>query len=190
MAPLALDRIPIELIEIIVEFLGFQDLCALRLTARSISGKSSNGRFRENFKSKTLHIAKAPLEDFARVTQPGQQLTLQHYAVPNPGDSDGCFGLLVQGMENLRINTSHGCLVSLSLSLRGIKDSEYEGYDAAAKLFEHSMLALSNSKLPVQMLDIFAKDYPRGCALACGEIMAVVEKTDLSSSFRGCKNYV
>ncbi|KAB8236591.1 uncharacterized protein BDW43DRAFT_267241, partial [Aspergillus alliaceus] len=197
MAPLTFDSIPIELIETIIGFLEFQDLCALRLTAHSISAKSSNGQFRENLKSKKLHIAKDPLEDFARFTQPGQvgcllqQLTLYDYAVANPGDSDRCLNaakLLVRGMENLRNNTTHGCLVSLSLSLHGLMDSEpKEAYDAAAKLFELVMLALSSSKLPVRMLDIFAKDFPSGCALACGEIMAIMEKTDLSFSFRECK---
>ncbi|KAE8402490.1 hypothetical protein BDV37DRAFT_284625 [Aspergillus pseudonomiae] len=195
MAPLTLDSLPMELIETVINFLDFQDLCALRLTAHGISAKSSNGRFRQNLKSKRLHIAQAPLEDFAHFTQPGQvgcalqHLTLSDFGVANA--SDKCLEaakLLVQGMENLRQNTSHGGLVSLSLSLHEPIDSELEEAEhATAKLFDLVMLALSNSKLSVQIVDIFAKCFPIRCALACGEIMAVMEKADLSSTFRECK---
>ncbi|KNG84346.1 hypothetical protein ANOM_009492 [Aspergillus nomiae NRRL 13137] len=195
MAPLTLDSLPMELIETVVNFLDFQDICALRLTAHGISAKSSNGRFRQNLKSKKLHIAQAPLEDFAHFTQPGQvgcvlqHLTLSDFGVANA--SDKCLEaakLLVQGMENLRQNTSHGGLVSLSLSLHELIDSELEEAEhATAKLFDLVMLALSNSKLSVQIVDIFAKCFPIRCALACGEIMAVMEKADLSSTFRECK---
>ncbi|KAE8148860.1 hypothetical protein BDV25DRAFT_168182 [Aspergillus avenaceus] len=195
MATLTLNSLPMELVETVINFLDFQDLCALRLTAHGISAKSSNGRFRQNLKSKKLHIAQAPLEDFAHFTQPGQvgcvlqHLTLSDFGVAN--ESDKCLEaakLLVQGMENLRQNTSHGGLVSLSLSLHEPIDSELEEAEhATAKLFDLVMLALGNSKLPVQIVDIFAKCFPIRCALACGEIMALMEKADLSSTFRECK---
>ncbi|KAE8330232.1 hypothetical protein BDV39DRAFT_170910 [Aspergillus sergii] len=63
-----------------------------------------------------------------------------------------------------------------------------------AKLFEITMLALSRSKLPVQMLDTFANSCSHLilslCALVCGDIMAILKKANMSSSFRGCKNYL
>ncbi|KAB8276493.1 hypothetical protein BDV30DRAFT_206180 [Aspergillus minisclerotigenes] len=95
-------------------------------------------------------------------------------------------------MKNLRNNTSHGCLVFRSLSLQGLEDADPDdGYEAEAKLFEITMLALSSSKLPVQMLDIFADSCshltPSLCALVCCKIMATMNKVNLSSSFRGCK---
>ncbi|QRD87347.1 hypothetical protein F9C07_2101279 [Aspergillus flavus] len=115
--------------------------------------------------------------------------------MPNSEDFDGSFDavkLLVQGMENLRNNTSHGCLVSLSLSLHGLEDTDPDDrYEAEAKLVEITMLALSSSKLPVQMLDIFTDSCSHLtsslCALVCGEIMATMKKVNLSSSFRGCQ---
>lgn len=102
--------------------------------------------------------------------------------MPNSEDSVGSFDavkLLVQGMENLRNNTSYGCLVSLSLSVRGIEDADPDdGYGAEVKLFEITMLALSSSKLPVQMLDIFANSCSHliqsVCALVCAEIIATI----------------
>jgi hypothetical protein len=36
MAPLSLNGLPVELIEVIANLLDFQDICALRLTARNV----------------------------------------------------------------------------------------------------------------------------------------------------------
>lgn len=93
-------------------------------------------------------------------------------------------------MKNLRNNTSYGCLVSLSLSLHGLEDADPDdGYEAEARLFGFTRLALSRSKLPVQMLDIFTNSCSHLitslCALVCGEIMATVKKTNMSFSVRG-----
>ncbi|KAB8225128.1 hypothetical protein BDV33DRAFT_164546, partial [Aspergillus novoparasiticus] len=115
--------------------------------------------------------------------------------MPNSEDSDGSFDavkLLVQGMESLRNNTSHGYLVSLSLSVRGMEDTDPDdGYGAEAKLFEITMLALSSSKLPVQMLDIFANSCSHLIwsvgVLVCGEIIVTMKKANLPSLFRGWK---
>lgn len=96
MASLSLDDVPVELIETTVNLLDFQHLCALRLTAHNIAEKSSSGKFRKYLEPKKQRIAKAPLEEFSRCTQPGhmgcllQKLTLQYNAVPNSEDSDGC----------------------------------------------------------------------------------------------------
>ena len=60
MASLSLDDMPVELIEAIVNFLDFQNLCALRLTAHNIAEKSSSSKFRKYLKAKKLRITRAP----------------------------------------------------------------------------------------------------------------------------------
>lgn len=200
MAPLSLNSLPVEVIEAIVNLLDFQDICALRLTARNVSSKSSNGTFRTYFTSKKLQITRAPLEQFVRVTQSGQlgrllqRLTLYDNAVSETGDSHADFDaakLLAQGMENMRNQAPHGCLLSLSLSLNGIEHATpEENRDAAANLFQVAMSALGSSILPVRSLDTFADfcrhGYYSRCSLACGEITAALSKADFSTSFKQC----
>ncbi|BCS09982.1 hypothetical protein ALUC_30799A [Aspergillus luchuensis] len=52
MASVTLESLPVELIEEIVAWLDFHDHCALRLTGRTISVKSSNAAFRNYFLSR------------------------------------------------------------------------------------------------------------------------------------------
>ncbi|GKZ70650.1 hypothetical protein AnigIFM50267_006310 [Aspergillus niger] len=128
MASLTLESLPVELVEEIVAWLEFHDHCALRLTGRSVSVKSSNAAFRKYFLSKKLEIAEAPLEQFVSVTQPGrfglwvQDLTLfasiaLHAEVPPA--SPKVFELLAQAFQNIRNDSPHNEPLSITLKVFG-----------------------------------------------------------------------
>ncbi|PYI07874.1 hypothetical protein BO78DRAFT_442362 [Aspergillus sclerotiicarbonarius CBS 121057] len=204
MAPRNLEGLPVELIEAIVGWLDFQDICALRLTGRTVSFKSTNATFRSYFSSKKLQITQASLEQFVRVTRPGQlglwlqRLTLYDIWDPEPGDtraedSDATLKatqLLAQGMENIRDRSPHGGQLSISLQIQPGGDGRRE---ATPEVFHVVMSALGSTGLPVQSLDVFADAYYHHhgswCSLGFSEITAAFSRGTavLSTSFRQCK---
>ncbi|KAB8073746.1 hypothetical protein BDV29DRAFT_174886 [Aspergillus leporis] len=211
MGPSTLDSLPIEVIEIMVTLIDFRDSCNLRLASRTISAKSSNSTFRTHFSSKKIRVTKENLRQLVEDTQPGrlgcyiQNLTLIDLPessgvekVDRLGaeESDYNFGavepdtaaaeLLSQVMNNLRLNTARGCLSSLTLMIE-VSDTDYWTpiWKAASNLFQITTLALGESKIPIQAMDIFS-DVSR-CSLACGLIMKMLENIDLSPSLKGAK---
>ncbi|PYH64778.1 uncharacterized protein BO88DRAFT_373599 [Aspergillus vadensis CBS 113365] len=171
MASVTLESLPVELIEEIVAWLDFHDHCALRLTGRTISVKSSNAAFRNYFLSKKLEVAEAPLEQFVGITQPGrfglwvQDLTL--YAPPSQSyvedeDTGELFPinpriieLLAQGFENIRDNSPHDEPLSITLRILG----EGVKRNAAARVFRVTLSALRSTGLSVLSLDGFADGF-------------------------------
>ncbi|GKZ18955.1 hypothetical protein AbraIFM66951_001915 [Aspergillus brasiliensis] len=209
MALVTLESLPVELVEEIVAWLDFHDHCALRLTGRTISVKSSNAAFRNHFLSKKLEIAEAPLEQFVGVTKPGrfglwiQHLTLYAPAVqPNiEGEVTGelfpirprIIELLVQGFENIRDNSPHDEPLSITLRVHG----EGVQRDVADKVFRVTLSALRSTGLPILSLDAFADGFyhrPTGhCSFPISEISealdggSTADLTRLATAFRTCK---
>ncbi|OJZ88049.1 hypothetical protein ASPFODRAFT_43671 [Aspergillus luchuensis CBS 106.47] len=209
MASVTLESLPVELIEEIVAWLDFHDHCALRLTGRTISVKSSNAAFRNYFLSKKVEIAEASLEHFVGVTQPGrfglwiQDLTL--YATPSQSYVDDedtgellpinprMIELLAQGFANIHNNSPHD--EPLSITLKVLGDS-YLGA-LADRVFQVTMSALKSSGLPIRSLDAFADGYSHTyggrCSFPFGEIPEAVfggstaDLTRLAAAFQPCK---
>ncbi|RAL01807.1 uncharacterized protein BO80DRAFT_424183 [Aspergillus ibericus CBS 121593] len=209
MASVTLEGLPAELIEAIVSCLDFQDICALRLTTRTVSFKSTNATFRTYFSSKKLQITPASLEQFVRVTQPGQlglwlqQLTLYDFLdqtigqtrTEDPDDTLQLSQLLAQGMENIRDRAPHGGRLSISLQIQGSDPAGllYADREATTKLFHVVMSALGSTGLPIQSLDLFADAYDHHhgswCSLGFSEITTALSRgtAGLSTSLRQCK---
>ncbi|XRM41527.1 hypothetical protein ABZX51_004789 [Aspergillus tubingensis] len=202
MASVTLESLPVELIEEIVAWLDFHAHCALRLTGRTISVKSSNATFRNYFLSKKLEIAEAPLEQFVGVTQPGrfglwvQDLILYTsialHTEEVPPVSPRVFELLVQGFANIHNNSPHDEPLSITLKVFG------DGYLGALtdRVFQVTMSALKSSGLPLRSLDAFADGYSHTyggrCSFPFGEIPAVfggstADLTRLAAAFQPCK---
>ncbi|KAL3257473.1 hypothetical protein ABHI18_006804 [Aspergillus niger] len=209
MASLTLESLPVELVEEIVAWLDFHDHCALRLTGRSVSVKSTNAAFRNYFLSKKLELAEAPLEQFVGVTQPGrfglwvQDLTLYAPAAP-PTSEDACNGrviassprlteLLAQGFRNIRDSSLHEENLSITLKVQGngIKRN------VAAQVFRIAMSALRSTGLPIRSLEAFAEGYShrRGgfCSFPFNEIPegllggSSADLSRLATTFQSCK---
>ncbi|RAK93406.1 hypothetical protein BO79DRAFT_267520 [Aspergillus costaricaensis CBS 115574] len=181
MVSLTFESLPVELVEEVVSRLDLHDLCALRLTGRTVSSKSSNATFRNYFLSKKLEIAEAPLENFALVTKPGRfGLWIQHltlYAITKDDDTGGIslasprvIELLAQGFLNIRDNSPHGGPLSITLKIIG------DGYmrDFAAPVFNVTLSALRGTGLPIRSLDAFAEGYSHNhggfCSIPFSEI--------------------
>ncbi|GLA23329.1 hypothetical protein AnigIFM63326_007919 [Aspergillus niger] len=202
MASLTLESLPVELVEEIVAWLDFHDHCALRLTGRSVSVKSSNAAFRKYFLSKKLEIAEAPLEQFVSVTQPGrfglwvQDLTLfasiaLHAEVPPA--SPKVFELLAQAFQNIRNDSPHNEPLSITLKVFG------DGYlkAAADTMFQVTMSALRRSGLPIRAFNAFAEGYSHTyggrCSFPFSEIPdalfggSTADLTRLATAFQPCK---
>lgn len=69
----AMETLPVELVECIVELLDFPSICALRATSRDLAAKTSQGRFRTfiGHTDKSLCVTEDALRTFACVTRPG-----------------------------------------------------------------------------------------------------------------------
>ncbi|GLB10434.1 hypothetical protein AtubIFM57258_006842 [Aspergillus tubingensis] len=186
MVSLTLDSLPVELIEEVASRLDFHDLCALRLTGRTVSSKSSNATFRNYFLSKKLELAEAPLEQFVLVTKPGrsglclQQLTL-YASIEPPISEDASTGgmspvtsrvvqLLARGFQNMRDYSPQNNALSVSLKVLGKGHKK----ELAAKILRVTMAALGSTGLPIHSFDVFTEGYShtRGgfCSFPIGEI--------------------
>ncbi|GCB22420.1 hypothetical protein AAWM_05305 [Aspergillus awamori] len=202
MASLTLESLPVELVEEIVAWLDFHDHCALRLTGRSVSVKSSNAAFRKYFLSKKLEIAEAPLEQFVSVTQPGrfglwvQDLTLfasiaLHAEVPPA--SPKVFELLAQAFQNIRNDSPHNEPLSITLKVFG------DGYlkAAADTVFQVTMSALRRSGLPIRAFNAFSEGYSHTyggrCSFPFSEVPdalfggSTADLTRLATAFQPCR---
>jgi hypothetical protein len=58
-------------------------------------------------------------------------------------------------------------------------------WDAAAKLLRATALSLGESKLPIEALDVYYKT--QRCSLACGKIVTVIDRVDLSAPLKAVK---
>lgn len=87
MAPLTLDSLPVELVELIAFCFDIKAACNLRLAGRDIAIKSSGGVFRANYYTKTVKLSDEDQQRrFVKVTQ-GDQFgcSLQHLTlIDNP----------------------------------------------------------------------------------------------------------
>ncbi|KAK6823178.1 hypothetical protein RU639_006030 [Aspergillus parasiticus] len=158
-----LVTLPVELIENLVSFLKLHD--------------------RQNFYRKKIQLTEEHLQVFVTVTQKEWLgCHLRHLTVMDVPVGHGqtiaeqrAVTLLQWALMHLRVNTGHGLLESLTLTIetethpRGPWKSVWE---AAAKLFRVTTVALGRSKLHVKEIDIFSSiDH---CSLACGEIAKVL----------------
>ncbi|KAE8381548.1 hypothetical protein BDV26DRAFT_289397 [Aspergillus bertholletiae] len=192
-----LANLPVEILEGLLSFLDLHDRGNLRLTSRAIANKTSFFSFKRNFHRKKIQLTEEYLQKFVLVTQKKWfGCHLQHLTVSDmpAGDSQDiseqqAVTLLKQALVNLRTNSRHGHLESLTLTIDSEDHAETPWrsiWEAAAKLFRVSMAALGTSKLHVKTLDIFCSI--DRCSLACGEIAKVLKRVDMSESLKNIKS--
>lgn len=191
-----LVTLPVELMENLVSFLNLRDRCNLRLTSRAISNKTSLISFRHNFNRKKIQLTEEHLQAFVTVTQKEWLgCHLQHLTVTDVPVGDGqtiaeqrAVTLLQWALTHLRINTGHGLLESLTLTINtetNRRGSWKSIWEAAAKLFRVTMVGLGRSKLHVKEIDIYSSI--DCCSLACGEIAKVLKRVNMSESLKNIK---
>ncbi|RAL11187.1 uncharacterized protein BO97DRAFT_454430 [Aspergillus homomorphus CBS 101889] len=191
-----MEDLPTELIENIVGWVEFPDVCALRLTGRNISLKSStNATCQRFYSSKRLDITQACLEQLVQFTQTGQighwlqRLTLHDCAAREPPPSNAA-DLLSQALANLCDRPGQ-----LSILLRIDRFEKFEeSREIASRLFHLTLSALEKSKLPIMALDIFKEGYMHlhglHCSLAFSDIGNALTRHDraaLVTSFQSCR---
>lgn len=197
----SLDGMPVEIIEAVVGLMSFRDICSLRLTAREVAVKSSHGVFGTYFYDKMVKVTDdEQLRQFIQVTRANQMgCFVRHLTlVAGPASRDHVVGKrsLIKAMANLRRNSHLRCLLSVSLVIEaGVEygrrswhgpvygpDMEPNVWEAAAELFEATVIALGASKLRIRTFDVFGQ--VTHCSLAIDQIAMVLAKVDLSASFQ------
>ena len=211
MAQARLDSLPTEIIEAIVTHLTLLDVCLLRLTAREVAAKSSQGCFKVHFITKTVHLSSLKeLELFVQVTEDGWQgCALQHLKVVGPnlsadqtnetgeGQNRTTADLLAKALTNLRLHSSHGRLGSLTLSIdrpaqnrpRTVAIPFYHWqpvWKSAGQTFRIVAHALQVALILVEKLDVFG-DVDR-CSLSPDRFRPVLDHVDLSVPLQALKD--
>ncbi|TVY85140.1 hypothetical protein LSUE1_G000417 [Lachnellula suecica] len=212
-----LDGMPLEITESIVAFLPLADICSLRLTARNVSVKSSTGVFKSHFRNKRI-----ALNDFDRLEQAVYIAGLQSCSsllesltlVADRAVFDGDLQqggktraqLLGRALELFCLNSTRGCLPSISLVVDGrVKEDRYSPYDMAvymdqqrqapqnersicettAQSFNDTLQVIAKHNLPIEDLNIFGN--LSGDSLHCDQVTSLLAKADLSTSLQGLK---
>ncbi|CZR69080.1 uncharacterized protein PAC_18981 [Phialocephala subalpina] len=203
----SLGGISMDVMECIVTFLDLSEICSLRLVAREVSEKASQGVFKRHFRTKKVQLTIKPhLERAISIAQQRRYATLLEHltlvSLPTstlgPDSQRGeheqgsaCLELLHRALELFCLNSARGCLPTIALVIEGAGEdgpNRPRIWDAAASCFNITMLALGSSKLPIEALDIFGS--VRCCSLACDQVAAMLAKIDISiltESLRGLK---
>ncbi|RDW89513.1 hypothetical protein BP6252_01545 [Coleophoma cylindrospora] len=198
-----LERLPLDILEWAVALLPLPDICSLRLVSRSLAARSSQRAFRGYFITKAVRWTSVEqMQELVNFTQSGelgcllQRLTIIG-VVPTTGRSDASIALLTEALVNLRLNSTNGCVQSLSLLVRGQDGTDdmlltikatgrspvwrrdwRQVWQAAAQTFEVVCSALAESGLAIQQLDIFSGIHR--CSLACDQFAPILDGMDLS----------
>ncbi|OGM47509.1 F-box domain protein [Aspergillus bombycis] len=161
-----------------------------------MANKTSFISFRHNFYRKKIQLTEECLQAFVDVTQKGWLgCHLQHLTVMDMPAGDvqilaeqRAVTLLRRALTNLLVNSGHGLLQSLTLTIETEANTEAPWrsvWEAAATLFRVTTVALGRSKLHVEALDIFCSI--DRCSLACGEIAKVCKRVNMSESLKNIK---
>lgn len=119
-----LPQLPVELIDVTLEYLELHDICNLRLTSQQLRAKSTRHKFTDHFKTRRVELSQKSLEVLI--------------AVANHPD----FGPAVQDLTILAVvydGYAYGHLLSEKLGKTGFKDSDDEAESVAAKQHERMM---------------------------------------------------
>ncbi|QKX60906.1 uncharacterized protein TRUGW13939_08052 [Talaromyces rugulosus] len=190
----ALEKLPVEILEAIIVWLQFPDICSLRLVSRTIAAKSVQKTLKGYFASKTVDWTSATqVQELVQLTQPHrvgcllQNLSIIGTAPSHitPSNKD----ILTEAFINLRLNSVYGGLKSIILSVQGRDDSgdiipskkvhEWKlVWQTASQTFKIACRALADSALHVERLDVFASI--TRCSLACNKIAPVLDYTNMS----------
>lgn len=164
---LTLEGLPVEMVEDVVKWIGFDDLCNFRLASRLLCAKASQGCFRKNLNlaSKNVYLTTSSLEGLVHMTRQERAgchlkyLTLSGIVSENDKPR-GCRSglrsqdpieihprLLGDAFHQLKQNTKQGQLESITLALTGPGREGYRGVGGLQKLirFEHVSRKASNA---------------------------------------------
>ncbi|KAI0540366.1 hypothetical protein GGR58DRAFT_461087 [Xylaria digitata] len=166
----SLEALPIELVEMIVTLLDFQDIGCLRLTSRTVEDKASQMYFTTFFRHKQVILHARRLDDLVRMTASSRLVCcLQHLTIIGPVGLDRAreyranehVRLLTLAFRNLKANSPNGSLASLSLRAAAVSTCPdtvpwTEFWVVARRTFKVTMEALEESDLSVtEHLDLF-----------------------------------
>lgn len=190
-----LGSLPVEVLETITSRLDIGDVCSLRLTARELAVKTSQKSYKALFVSKSVNVSRESLQALVKVTQRGwmgcalERLTIFTIA-PSSDDEfhdlhdQNVVELLQQAFTNLQVNSTHKCLRSLDLvvkgrtengtltSLKHVRDwhSIWKCADRTARLVG---LAAKLSSIKIEKLDLYSTTLR--CALSLRQLESVLD---------------
>ncbi|KAI0188482.1 hypothetical protein EV127DRAFT_497814 [Xylaria flabelliformis] len=165
----SLETLPIELIQIIVKLLKFQDVASLRCTSRAIESKASYGSFTKYFHHKNIRLETKTLHKLVRLSNM-EYLTsrLKHCTIIGIVDTNASncqikehTRLLTTIFRNFQKNIETSSILSLDLRIdKGVelKSTVYQGNFGAQHTFQITMEALIDSNLSVdEYLNLFGR---------------------------------
>lgn len=163
-----LANLPTEIIECICCYLSRDRVLKLRLSCRELAAKASQGQFRRYFRKKSIQLNDHQLQTFADVTRDGKLgCLLEELTIDGRADDVAIWPLfprehvselLREAFRNLKASSRSRKRLSINI---GVKTTHMEGfdhrlrYDIAKQIFATTMQALSESGLPITMLDLF-----------------------------------
>ncbi|KAF2151108.1 hypothetical protein K461DRAFT_279893 [Myriangium duriaei CBS 260.36] len=202
----SLSTLPSAVFDAITIKLDLQDLRNLRLTAKDIAAKTTQGCFGSFLENKTITLDSVEqLSEFEYMTEAKQmgcllrRLTLK-YTLPNRKHNANEETLqthahrLGRALKNLQSNSGHPCLECVTLACEVLEPSPGRGliparrtagdweptWHSAKSLFLVTCLALQSSGLAIRKFDIFGS--VQFCSLAYDQLTTALDVTDITVS--------
>lgn len=186
---LTLDGLPSDILMDILDLLIFRDLCNLCLVSRTFAALCRQNNFFQNyFSTKRLKlISTEQMQEFVYLTHENRMGCLLRnlrvvgvVGIPLAARLQTLTMLLAEAFNNLRLNSAHPSLQSITLLIQTQEDGNSERvsidkvrdwrqvWHTAAQTFQIVSLALAESALPIEILDVFGS--VDRCSLTCDQI--------------------
>lgn len=204
----SLESLPEELIELVVRSLELHSICSLRATSRSTAAKASQGHFKTYFRSKTISLTVKSLKAVKRILQPNglgcllETATIAGVIPSSAAEQDqaepnAITHLLFQAFAALKNGSNDGRLRSLRLDVIEEVDNKGDAhapkrreaweprFEVGTSAFRATMLALQESELSLERLDLFGS--VKRCSIAFDQIGAIRHPGRLAASMKHVK---
>ncbi|EEA25967.1 hypothetical protein TMatcc_005779 [Talaromyces marneffei ATCC 18224] len=207
---LVLDGLPRSILTNVLDLLELRDLCNFCLVSQGFAARCrENAAFQKYFLTKTLKWTFIhQIQEFVHLTHENRMGCLVRnlrivgvVGIPPATELQSCITLLAQAFTNLRLNSTHAGLQSITLlvevqvedgddhselvSVEKVRDWK-QVWHTAAQTFQIVSLALAESALSVEMLDVFST--VNRCSLACDQIGQVLDALQMSRALGKLKS--
>lgn len=205
---LALDGLPRDILTNVLDLLVLRDLRNLCLVSRAFAARCrQNTSFQKYFSTKTLKwTSTEQMQEFVHLTHGNRMGCLLRnlrivgvVGIPLAVGLQSLTMLLAQAFTNLRLNPAHAGLQSTTLlvqvqaedgnselvSIEKVRDWR-QVWHTATQTFQIVSLALAESALPIEILDVFGS--VDRCSLACDQIGQVLDTLQVSRALGKLKS--
>lgn len=186
---IALINLPVDVIEALICLLDFDDICSLRLTARELAAKASQGSLKTHFLTKTLDLTGVNLQALTELTKPNRLgRLLQHLIIVGitptrraTHKEQELVGFLTEAFLNL------GHLRSLTLAIHNKNiapgmiyrpnDDWRHIWRCAGRTADIAVAAIESSSLVVERLSFYTTS--RRCALSSRRLASTLDLLEI-----------